>query len=96
MNITEQVTTAEDLIKQAGAKAEDGDWVGAIHSYNQALLLDPNNPRAYGGRGLVRANLGDKHSAIEDCRNAAKFFLAQGKIANYEMVLDYIRRIEHK
>lgn len=96
MNVIEETLTVEDCMKQAAARAEDGDYVGAIQSYDRAILLDPNFARAYGNRGLVRANLGDGRGAIQDWQQAAKLFLAQGRVANYEMVLGYIRRLEHQ
>ncbi len=96
MDVADQVRTAEDYMKQATVRAEEGDYVGAVQSYNQAILLDPGYARAYGNRGLVKANLGDKRGAIADCQKAAQLFLAQGSSANYEMVLGYIRRIERQ
>lgn len=91
---TEDVLLAENFLKQAGAKAEEGDYVGAVQSYTQAILLNPNFARAYGNRGLVRANLGDRRGAMEDWRKAAELFLAQRSMANYEMVLGYMSKLE--
>ncbi len=96
MNVADKVMTAEDCLKQAGARAEDGDYVAAVQHYNQAILLDPNYARAYGNRGLVKANLGDMRGAMEDFQKAAQLFLAQGSMGNYEMVLGYIRRNQHQ
>jgi Flp pilus assembly protein TadD len=96
MNIAEIELTAEEFMRQATARAEDGDYVGAIDCYTQVVRLDPNHARAYGNRGMVRANLGDKRGAMEDWQTAAKLFLAQGSTANYEMVLSYIKKAEKK
>lgn len=92
----EDVISADELLKQAGAKAEEGDYVGAIQRYTEAILLNPNFARAYGNRGLVRANLGDKRGAMEDWRRAAELFRAQRSMANYEMVLGYMSKIEQR
>lgn len=94
MNIANQTMTAEDYMKQAAERAESGDYVGAIESYDLAISVDPSFARAYGNRGLVRSNLGDKRGAIADWQAAAKLFLNQGRIANYEMVLGYIKKLD--
>jgi Flp pilus assembly protein TadD len=86
--------TAETCMKRAASSAEDGDYVGAAQHYTQAIQLDPTHARAYGNRGLMRANLGDRRGAREDWQMAAKLFLAQGSTANYEMVLNYSNKVE--
>lgn len=96
MNLVEKVMTAEDFLNLAGASAEEGDYVKAVQNYNQAISLDPSFARAYGNRGLVRANLGDQWGAIQDYQQAAKLFLAQGSTANYEMVLNYLEKIQQQ
>jgi hypothetical protein len=42
----------------------------------------------------MRLNLGNRIGALADFRIAAELFLAQGRIANYEMVLDYIEKMQ--
>ena len=93
MKVVEEALTAEDFMKQAAARADGGDYVGAIQSYDAVVCLDPENARAYGNRGFMRLNLGDRVSALTDFRMAAELFLAQGRMANYETVLDYIEKI---
>ena len=95
MNLANGVMTAEDFMRQAGARSEEGDYLGAVQSYDQAIQLDPDYSRAYANRGLVRLNLGDRRGALEDWQQAAKMFLAQGSMTNYEMALGYIRKLEH-
>jgi tetratricopeptide (TPR) repeat protein len=94
MNLANQVMTAEDCIRQASAKSEEGDYLGAVQSYSEAIERDPNFARAYGNRGLVRSNLGDRRGALADWQQAAKLFMAQGSTTNYEMALSYIRKLE--
>lgn len=96
MNTAQKDMTAEDFMKQATIRAEEGDYVGAIHTYTQVIQLDPNYARAYGNRGLVRATLGDKRGAMQDWQTAAKLFLAQGSTGNYEMVLSYLKKVEKR
>ena len=42
---------ADDYIDAGNELRSAGDYVAAIVSYNQALRLDPDNVRAYMGRG---------------------------------------------
>jgi Flp pilus assembly protein TadD len=92
MSVIDQTMTAEDFMKRATAKAEEGDYVGAVQSYDRVIELNPDYARAYGNRGFVKKNLGDRLGALADFQMAAKLFLAQGKTANYEQVLDYLRK----
>ncbi|MGF1478611.1 MAG: tetratricopeptide repeat protein [Cyanophyceae cyanobacterium] len=93
MKTADSTITAENLVKLAEAKAEEGDSIEALQNYSQAISLNPQYARAYGERGLLRANLGDKHGAREDYQQAAQLFLAQGSKANYEMVLGYLQSL---
>lgn len=94
MSVTGSSVTVEDFMKQAAAHAEDGDYVGAIESYTRAIECDPTFARAYGNRGMVRSNLGDRRGAVEDWQKAAELFLAQRSMANYEMALSYLRKMQ--
>ncbi len=64
----------------------------AIEDFNQALRLNPNEARAYFRRGLVQYEIA-KYSAdsnktswraVEDLQQAAKLFLVQGDIEEYQ------------
>lgn len=35
-------------------------------------------------RGLIKANLGDRRSAVSDLRYAAKYYFDEGDLANYK------------
>lgn len=94
MKVVEEAMTAEDFMKQAAARADGGDYVGAIQSYDEAVSINPENARAFGNRGFMRLNLGDRMGALSDFRAAAELFLTQGRMANYEMVLDYIEKMQ--
>ncbi|NMF65839.1 serine protease [Brasilonema octagenarum] len=56
----------EALISSGGAKKNRKDYQGAIADYNQALLINPNNPDAYYGRGLAYYYLKKYQAALED------------------------------
>ncbi len=90
-----ELLSAEALFVQGQSKAERGDYVGALKDYTQAILLDPDYARAYGNRGFLRADQGDFFGAREDYQKAAQLFLSQGKTANYQMVMDYLRKLKH-
>jgi len=94
MKVIEEAMTAEDFMKQAAARADDGDYVGAIQSYDAVVSINSENARAYGNRGFMKLNLGDRMAALADFRIAAELFLTQGRMANYEMVLDYIEKMQ--
>ncbi|UJB72843.1 hypothetical protein HRE53_29210 (plasmid) [Acaryochloris sp. 'Moss Beach'] len=81
--------TAESLLK-AAAKAETFSYRQAIALYTEAIQIYPDDARAYGGRGLLRSNLGDKQGAIVDFSHAAQLFQKQGKTANFEIALGYL------
>ncbi len=49
---------------------------------------------AYGNRGFVRAQLGDKQLGLEDLQQAAKLFLDSGDMAGYQQTLAYIQLIQ--
>jgi tetratricopeptide (TPR) repeat protein len=55
----------------------------AIEDYTQAVQLEPTLAKAYFHRGLLRTELGEKRSAGEDLRMAAKYFFDQGEMDNY-------------
>jgi Flp pilus assembly protein TadD len=54
------------LQAQATAKAQNGDYSGAITDDTEALRLDPSNARLYQARGRFRSQLGDDSEALVD------------------------------
>lgn len=81
------------LMKQAAVQTEKQDYWGAIHSYSQVISLNPENANAYGNRGLLKLNVGDQEGAITDFQHAAQLFWHTGKTANFEMTLNYLRKL---
>jgi tetratricopeptide (TPR) repeat protein len=53
-------------IQKGHAKAEAGDWKGALNEYNTAVGFDPRNAEAYYGRALAAQTLKDYRSAVND------------------------------
>jgi tetratricopeptide (TPR) repeat protein len=91
--IAERAKRAEDWMRKAALQAEQTDYVAAIDFYSQAIETDPSCARAYGNRGLLKGNLGNRVGAIADLRQAAQIFHARSMTGNYEMVLAYIKRL---
>lgn len=81
------------LMNMAAYKAETSSYSQAIDIYTEALAHSPDSAWAYGARGLLRSNIGDQQGAIADMRYAAHLFHQQGKNANFEIALGYLRKI---
>ncbi len=64
--IVPRTQSAEDLISLGGAKADKGDYRGAIADYSQALKLSPNNPDAYFRLGSAYKELNDYPAALKN------------------------------
>jgi DNA-binding helix-hairpin-helix protein with protein kinase domain len=67
----------------------------AIGDFNKALSLNPQEAEAYLKRGIIRYELAqyNGHSdraAVEDLQTAAKLFLKQGNIEEYQLALGNI------
>ena len=65
-----------------------GDKEVALHDYSEAIIINASYAEAYQMRGTTRADLGNKKGAIQDLRTAAKLFLDEGDIANYQKTRD--------
>lgn len=83
----------EDLMKLAALQTEKQNYLEAIHAYSQVIALQPNHANAYGNRGLIKLDTGDYQGAIFDFQHAAQLFLKAGKTANFEMTLNYLRKL---
>lgn len=74
-----------DAYYQRGVNLELlGHKEAAIADYNRALQLNNSHAYAYYNRGLLLGNLGDRRGAVDDLRAAAKFFLQNGDVGNYQ------------
>ena len=57
----------------AGVKLQtQGDFLGAIEEFNEAIRLDPGNSNAYTNRGFAYNQLGMYQRAIEDLDDAIR------------------------
>jgi tetratricopeptide (TPR) repeat protein len=62
----------DDYFAQGVEKGLQGDNLGAIVAYTEAIRLNPKYAEAYNRRGIVYVNLGDKQAAIDDYTLAIK------------------------
>ncbi|MDJ0561220.1 MAG: tetratricopeptide repeat protein, partial [Microcystis sp. M53599_WE4] len=63
-DLTEVVQDAEFWFEQGYQKAINGDFIGAIASYDRALEFKPDYHEAWNNRGVALANLGRFEQAI--------------------------------
>jgi|GEM_PF-3359456 len=84
----------EGLMRLAAVQTERQDYMGAIYSYSQVISHYPVHGNAYGNRGLLKLNIGDRQGAVLDFQKAADIFRKTGKTANFEMTLNYLRKID--
>ncbi|MBP0030844.1 tetratricopeptide repeat protein [Roseofilum sp. Guam] len=71
----------------AGESAlEEQDFQGAIDNFNRAIEMYSEYAEAYVGRGVARAQLGDKSGAVSDMQTAASLFQKQGNTEAYQQI----------
>jgi tetratricopeptide (TPR) repeat protein len=71
---------------RADAYKEKGDYDRALADYDQAIELNPENVRAYTGRGDLFERIGDRTRAIADFTKALAL--------NPDMLPQYIKQCE--
>jgi len=62
------VTELETLIQNGIANLENGNFEDALSFFEQALLLNPDNPDLWNQKGVVLRSLGRYNEALE-CYN---------------------------
>ncbi|TFI51978.1 serine protease [Mastigocladus laminosus UU774] len=67
-----QQPNAESLISLGGAKAQKGDYRGAIAAYEQALQINPSHPDAYFQRAVAYYDLKNYQAAFEDLNQVVR------------------------
>ncbi|NMG09003.1 serine protease [Brasilonema sp. UFV-L1] len=69
---SKQQPSAESLISSGGAKAQKGDYQGAIVAYEAALRMNPNYPDAYFQRAVAHYELKNYQAAFEDLNQVVR------------------------
>ncbi|MCP6758595.1 MAG: tetratricopeptide repeat protein [Fischerella sp. CENA71] len=67
-----QQLSAESLISLGGAKAQKGDYQGAIAAYEEALQINPSHPDAYFQRAVAYYDLKNYQAAFEDLNQVVR------------------------
>ena len=62
----EQSISAETYYVRGNIKFKQGDYVGAITDFDEAIQLKPDYAEAYNNRGLAKHELGDHAAALVD------------------------------
>ncbi|NJR76369.1 MAG: tetratricopeptide repeat protein, partial [Scytonema sp. CRU_2_7] len=69
---SKQQPSAESLISSGGAKAQKGDYQGAIVAYEAALRMNPSYPDAYFQRAVAYYELKNYQAAFEDLNQVVR------------------------
>lgn len=86
--------SAEEYYKQGMTKAQRGNYREAINDFNLAVSIDSNFAEAYKFCGLAYSRISEKQVAIEKFQKAAELYLKQGKVSNYQDVLNRIQKLQ--
>jgi len=70
------------------------DYQGALLDLNSAIRLNPQDADAYQCRYFVRYILGEQQGVIEDLHKAAQLYLEQGKLEEYQGVVNTIKQLQ--
>lgn len=68
------ILTLAEMLTLIVASTGRSDLRRAIADYTRAVELNPNLADAYGNRGILLYNLGNKQRAIADLQRAADLF----------------------
>jgi Flp pilus assembly protein TadD len=75
-------------------RSRQGDYRGAIDSFDRALELDPDLADAYGHRCVARHQTGDTVGAIADCHRAAALYLQQGDLKQHQYARKMLDKLQ--
>jgi tetratricopeptide (TPR) repeat protein len=81
------------FVARGNAYREMGNHLGAIEDYTKALEINPDDATAYYNRGIAYTCLEEMHRAIEDYQRAASMYCEKEDWANYQQVLDSLKKI---
>jgi len=84
---------AEAYYNRGFVRSELQDYEAAIADFDQVLRLNPQDADACHCRGMLRHQLGDELGAIVDLRSAVNLYFKQGRIDDYQGLVDQIRNL---
>jgi Flp pilus assembly protein TadD len=84
---------ATPFFEQGLKQSRQGDYWGAITSFDQALQSNLENADLYGHRCVARHRVGDVAGAIADCQQAAALYLEQGNNEKYNYALNMLDQL---
>ncbi|MBW4661549.1 MAG: tetratricopeptide repeat protein [Drouetiella hepatica Uher 2000/2452] len=91
---SDRAVKAKALFTEGVDQSRQGDYAGAIESFDQALQLNSENADAYGHRCVARHRLGNCQGAIADCQQAAMLYLKQGKPEKHQYALKMLQKLQ--
>ena len=77
-------------------RSQQGNLEGAIRDYTQAIEINPGFASAYHNRGHIRQKQGNLVKAVKDLRVAAALFRKQGRMQDYQQIIDEVEKISSK
>jgi Flp pilus assembly protein TadD len=86
-------TKANPCFEQGLQQSRQGDYWGAITSFDRALQSNLKNADLYGHRCVARHRVGDVAGAIADCQQAAALYLEQGNNEKYNYALNKLDQL---
>ncbi|TRV42832.1 MAG: hypothetical protein EWV53_20625 [Microcystis panniformis Mp_MB_F_20051200_S9] len=86
-------TSANLYYSQGLARSDEKAYYRAIKEFNQALQIKPDYAKVYYARALVRQSLEDMQGSLEDLQQAAKLFLNQNYLSEYQKTLEKIQEV---
>ena len=90
-----QPQTAHSLYQKANALQQRGDYYGAVESYREALIVNPQYGDAWYNLSVCTYNLGEYDLCIEYADNAAKYSRNVSEIENLKgMALISLGRLD--
>jgi tetratricopeptide (TPR) repeat protein len=71
------------------------DLQGSLADFNRAITLDPNGANTYYNRGALKlTKLNDRSGGVADLQQAARLYQQQGNTADYQKLIDLLKKIE--
>jgi tetratricopeptide (TPR) repeat protein len=86
--------TTVALLNRGIAKLKVKDQSGALADFDRVISLDQTFPKAYYYRGLLKAESGNKQTAIADLQAAAKLYFDRKYTQEYQQTLKKIAELQ--